>query len=482
MRIPKLIQNSAIYTVIQILQKGISFFLLPIYTAYLTPSDYGVLGVTSSISSFLAIFITFSLSSAATRFYYKNNQDENYCRRIFGTIAFVSVLNSVLIGTLIILFHEYILDPISGEISFYPFLLLSILHTILTPLYTLYQDYLRTKQEGFHFGLNSLSYFILNVSLVIISLTVYDLGVVGVLLANLVTAIVFFLYVAFTFLKRIDFRIDRLLIKDSLSYSLPLLPHTLANWSNGMIDNLLVNGMRSQSDAGIYNLGQQYGCFLNNIAIGINSAFTPWFYDRVNEGEKTYKVVSKVSEVAVAAISLIAVVMTLFSKEVLGIMTSSPAYSEVWRIVPFIAGAYIFQGVYFFFIQTLFLNDTKVIFIVTITTVVINVTLNLILIPQLGFYGCAIACFATYLLKSVMAAFVSKKRHCNPYFDWHVLYCIAFMGVGIGMATLVDFNVSFLGLFLIKLVIISLATLFVFLYYKDTIIFFLSSIRNKDKQ
>ena len=199
MRLPKLLQNSAIYTLIQILQKGISFFLLPVYTAYLTPSDYGVLGVATSISSFLAIFISLSLSSAATRFYYRNGKDEDYCRKVYGTVAATVVLLSLVIGGLCLLFHKYLLDPLTGDISFYPFMLLAILHTIVTPLYTLYQDYLRARQNGLHFGINSLSNFVLNVALIVVALSVFHLGVVGVLLANLITAIIFFIYVAVTY-------------------------------------------------------------------------------------------------------------------------------------------------------------------------------------------------------------------------------------------------------------------------------------------
>ena len=73
MQIPKILQNSAIYTVIMVLQKGISFFLMPLYTAFLSPVDYGILGVVSSISSFLSVFISLGLETAAARFYYKNN-------------------------------------------------------------------------------------------------------------------------------------------------------------------------------------------------------------------------------------------------------------------------------------------------------------------------------------------------------------------------------------------------------------------------
>ena len=87
MQIPKILQNSAIYTVIMVLQKGISFFLMPLYTAFLSPSDYGILGVVSSVSSLMAVFITLGLEAAAARFYYKYNKDEDQAKKIYGNVS-----------------------------------------------------------------------------------------------------------------------------------------------------------------------------------------------------------------------------------------------------------------------------------------------------------------------------------------------------------------------------------------------------------
>ena len=96
MKIPKILQNSAIYTVIMVLQKGISFFLMPLYTAFLSPADYGVIGVVTSVSSLMAVFITLGLEAAAARFYYQNNKDEVKSKLVYGNVALVILANSLL--------------------------------------------------------------------------------------------------------------------------------------------------------------------------------------------------------------------------------------------------------------------------------------------------------------------------------------------------------------------------------------------------
>ena len=78
--------------------------------------------------------------------------------------------------------------------------------------------------------------------LTVLSLTVFDLGVFGVLLSQLITSVVFFVYVIITFLRKQSLKLEHPILKECFKYSLPLLPHNLANWSNGTLDKLLVNG------------------------------------------------------------------------------------------------------------------------------------------------------------------------------------------------------------------------------------------------
>jgi len=250
MRIPNLIKNSAIYSFVTVLQKGIMFFLLPVYTAFLSPQDYGVLNVVTSISSFISIFVLFSLNASATRFYYQN-KDPEYSKNLWGTLTSFVVVNSIVIGTLFISLHRYFIDPFIGEINFYPLMFFGIVNVILSPLYLFFQTYLQTLQKGSFYGINSLIYFIFQVSLVILFLTIFNLGVLGVLLANVITSVVFFIYVGFVFLKKIKLGIKRIILKPALIYALPLLPHSLAAWTSGVLDRLLLNDMAGKAQTGL---------------------------------------------------------------------------------------------------------------------------------------------------------------------------------------------------------------------------------------
>lgn len=469
MKVPPLFQNTAIYTIVMVLQRGISFFLLPIYTLYLSPADYGILGVSVSLSSFLSIFLTFSLGAAAGRFYYTHNKDEVYAKRLYGTIVFVVLINSIAFGTIFILCHKWLIDPFLGNIDFYPYIFIGFLNIIITPLYLYFQEYLQTRQEGGYFGINSICFFILNVTLTVVALTVFHLGVVGVLLANLITSFVFFIYAAIFFMRKLSIGIDKTILKESLSYSLPLVAHALANWSNGTLDRLLLNGLKSESVAGLYNLGQQYSSVMNFICNAINQAYVPWFFEKVNHGEHGVRQIAKIAEAIVCLLAFVAVAMSLFSKELLGLMITNPAYDGVWKIIPLLVTAYLFHGLYFFFVNVLFLKDTKLVFTITLVTLIVNIGANVCFIRRYGYMGSAFAFLLTYLTQSVLALIVSTVRNKIIKFNWFRMFLICFVALFVSMSTIFMEECTIWTAVFLKFLIVCVCALLLFIKYKDTL-------------
>lgn len=407
MRVPRIISNSAIYSVVSVLQKSILFILLPLYTAYLSPESYGTISVINSIGSFLSIFILFSLNSAATRFYFINN-DENYSKRLWGTLTIVVIINSVIIGLLIIFLHHWLIDPITKGIDFYPFVLLGILNIIVSPLYLFFQSYLRAIQDGKQYGINALSYFILQVSLTVIFLTIFHLSVIGVLLANLITAIVFFIYSLVFFQKKISWMIDKKITKSAIKYAAPLLPHHLFSWSSGMLNTLMINNYNGTGNSGLYSATTQIGGVVNMIAIAVNSAYTPWFFKKIKNTSNSEQI-RQVTYLSVWLFSVLALAISLFSKEILILMVSDE-YIGIWIYVPFISFAYVLQSVYYFFVNYLYLSQTRKVFYCTMVGALVNIVVNIVLLPKIGIAGAIIALVLTIITRMIVAIWLARRE------------------------------------------------------------------------
>ena len=467
MVLPKIFSNSIIYTSVTILQKCIYFFLLPLYTLYLTPADYGITGIVASFSSLLSIFIVLGLDTAASRFYYKYKSDTDYIKRLYGTIALVILINSIVFGGVFILFHDWVIDPFLGGIEYYPFVFVGLLNVIVSPLYILFQGYLQTIQDGKTFGINAMLNFFIHVGLTIIFVVYLELGALGVLLASLITSIVFFLYTIIVFIRYQVIVIDRRIVKESLKYSLPILPHTLANWSNSTIDKLLVNGIRTEVDAGLYNLGNQYASVATVLTVSVNNAYLPWFFEKVNDLKSNLSTIRKMSEILTWIVSFVCICMSLLSKEVLDLMINNPAYDDVWKVVPFIICGVIFGFIYFFYVNILFLKDTKLVFIITLLSVIINVILNLWLIPILGYIGCGISFLGTFLMKSIIAVFVSMWMNKEIRFRTMYLFFIGILSSLISISALL-FECSDVWVSVVlKLIVILLYISLIFLIYRS---------------
>ena len=467
MKVPKIITNSALYSITTLLQKGASFFLLPLYTAFLTPGDYGIVNVVTSVSSFLAVLIMMALNGAATRFHYKNT-DENYRKILWGTITVIVFISSLGWGAVFFTFHRLLVDPFIGEIDFYPYAVIGLANTIITPLFLLFQSYLQARQEALHYSINTFSHFLVQVGLAVVFIAVYKMGAVGLLLSNVITSLIFFIYVLIVYIPKITIGINKKVAKESFGYSLPLLPHQISIWSAGTIDRLFLNGYKGEAVTGIYSVGQQFGGVVGTIAFSVNQAFVPWFFQMIEKGKEGFRKIEKMGLFAVVGYSLIAFVISLFSPEILRFMVSEN-FRDAWEVIPILSFAFVFHGVYFFFINILFVKDTGWVFTVTLAAMIVDVVANIILVPLWGFWGAGIACFLTYFSRSIFALILSLKKSKEIRYNYFAMYTIPLMFMALSFTNWFIMDFSLLYSLAIKIGFCTILATGFYIIYKEQI-------------
>lgn len=477
MKVPKIVTNSALYSFTTLLQKGASFFLLPLYTAFLTPEDYGIVNVVTSVSSFLAVLIMMSLNGAATRFHYKNTE-ESYRKVLWGTITSIVFISSLGWGAVFFTLHRFLVDPFIGEIDFYPYAVIGLANTIITPLYLLFQSYLQARQEAFYYSINTFSHFLTQVGLAIVFIAVYKMGAVGMLLSNVITSLIFFIYVLIVYIPKIKIGIDKGVAKESFKYSLPLLPHQISIWSAGTIDRLFLNGYKGKAVTGVYSVGQQFGNVVGTIAYSVNQAFVPWFFQMIEKGEEGYRKIEKMGLFAVVGYSLIAFAISLFAPEILKIMVSEK-FRDVWQVIPILTFAFVFHGVYFFFINILFIKDTGWVFTVTLSSMIVDVLMNILLVPLWGFWGAGIACFMTYFSRSIFALILSLKKNKEIRYNYFTMYAIPLVFLALSFVNWFMTDFSTLASLAIKMGFCAILAFGFYLIYKEQIQTLIKAKNNK---
>ena len=187
---------------------------------YLTTQDYGIVSIVTSLVQFLSIFVLLSLNAAGcgiTTNIERTREAKDPVRRC--TTRF---LNAFVIVTVVILAHEYILEPFIDDIPFYPYLFVGVLACFSNPAGIGRPISSRTKPESAQ--VLDLGYFVMNIVLALVLVAVFKLKAMGVIWALMATNLTFGLISHFQFRSKIQRTIERQL-KQAVKYSLPLLPH-----------------------------------------------------------------------------------------------------------------------------------------------------------------------------------------------------------------------------------------------------------------
>ena len=271
----KVFKNSFLYTFSTLLIRAMSFLLMPVYTLFLTPEDYGVINLISSFIGVATFIVAFSLYSAIGRFYVEYRNDHKKLKRFYGTIITFTIISSTIFSVFFILFKNIIIKFIFDGIEFFPMIFLALLILTFSSLYTIHQNILKGMQRGKKITILNLIVFITQASLNIIFIVYYKLGSIGMLLATFIINLGYCIYMIFD-LKRynlMEFCIDRELLKESLQYSIPLIPHNLSTNIASFISRLFIKSNGSLSSVGLYSVASQFSGLIDVVQVSVNQAF-----------------------------------------------------------------------------------------------------------------------------------------------------------------------------------------------------------------
>ena len=406
-----LLKNSGIYGIVQILQKGAGLLLMPIYTQYLTKGENGIITTVQSWVAFFVIFYTLCLNSAVVRFYVDYKEDKNKLKDFWGSCFVFVFLNGLVLTIILILTRHYILSPLIGEeIDFFPFIFLGLISITLNPIYTMMQGILQAKEDGKIYGINNLAYFFFNIGLNLLFIVGFKMGALGILLALAITDVVFFIYAVIKLKSEITFKVKKIYLKEAMKYSLPLLPHSLSGVTVSVIGNIMLSKFNGVEATGVYGNASKFGIVINSLTMAVNQAYVPWFFSKMKHKEENEAEIVNMAEYITIIYGLLAMGLSLFSQEIMYLFAEK-SYWIGWKVIPFISFAYVFNGIYFFFVNPLFYNKKGVKFIAigTFTGAFLSVVLNIALIPIFGDIGAGLSLMISSIISCILIYFICMK-------------------------------------------------------------------------
>jgi O-antigen/teichoic acid export membrane protein len=438
----KVIGNSLVYVVNNMLIKAFNFLLLPIYTIYLTTEDYGITNIVSAFNNVAIYIIMFCLNLAVIRFYTEYKQDKEKLKLFFGTVICFTFLSGIAFFAICLLIKPVLEKYIFSGIDFFPTVIIALISVMFFGIYTLFQESLKGMQNAKKSAATSILYFLVQLLFNIVFVVKLQLGANGVLLASMITNIIFTTYMFFDLLKQNLFRfcIDKRMIKDLLTYSIPLFPHTMSTHIAQLVSKVFINTYASLSAVGLYSVASQFGVVADIIQVSVNTAFKPWFFERMKLKEVSFqKQVVDLTNMLLWIYGFLFLGLALFSQEAILIMCNE-SYAAAWTVVPLIVVLYIIKTPYYFFINVLFYykKAIKYIFTATVFGSIINIIFSYFLIKSYGMYGTVMADGIAMIFRVAIIVYLSLKFDKVGYrvarFIINVFMNIGFICLGLALS------------------------------------------------
>lgn len=421
-----LFKNSVVYSFFTLLQRAFGFILLPLYANFLTENEYGIVTIIIAAIPFCSLIIGFALRGSSNYYYYHyKGKNEERIKEIFGSNLVFILLVSVLSIIGIIVFYQHGTTTLLKNVAFYPYIFFALLSIATQPSYLFIQSIFKAKQMASLSSLLDFIYFVFIIIFTLIFLTILKLGAEGAILAISFANLLVLVISLFIVKKHLKFCLKPFLLKKSLRYSLPILPHNLSSWAMNLVDKIILNNLTTLTVVAAFDIGSQLGKVLNIITLGVNYAYSPWFFEIIKKKNPPLNLIANTTERLVLIYSVMALITSWLSPELIYILTGGK-YEHSWLIVPIIAYAFVINGFYYCFSNVFFLDKTKYLPLVSISGAIFNIILNYIIIPIYGIVGAAFSSLLTKLLFTIIAYIISQRLTKIPYNKFKLFSYITF--------------------------------------------------------
>lgn len=427
----KLLKGTSIYTFSNILTKAGSILLLPLFTRLLTPEEYGVIGLLKPIISFIPLFFIFGLYVSQTRIYVDvKDNPKKLGSYIYSLNIFLWIVNILIFLLLIFPLREVILGKIIdfNKISFYPYVLLALIIGFINIFNRLSQNYYAINYNFKKKATGSILSFIISNSIALLLIYYYDYGALGKFVGMFVSNSFLLAFWYFNYIKKANLTFNINYLKDSLNIGFPVMLSSITGVLLTYGDRIILSKYLPLEIVGIYSLAYTGGMILNIVIDSFNSVWLPMFNELMDSSNKEkFSIISNKLTQLILVIIFICLLGQLFNKEIITFVLPV-SYNDTISFLPYILFGIVFEGVSHFF-KNIFIYYKETIYlpILTFISSILNLGINIALIPK---YGAMVAVYSTiisYLFITILLIFIVKYKYKDFYFNyWKLVFIMLF--------------------------------------------------------
>ena len=424
-------KHSAIYGLGGLVSRILAVLLLPLYTRYLTPSDYGKVETLIALTTVAGIALRMGITSAFFRFYFDSPEPER--RRVVLRTSFWFTMTMATVGFLVGL-------ALSREISTVLFgspddteLVAAALVGLWAGMnYEQLTSLFRVEERSVAFVCASLANILLTVGATLILVVALDAGPVGVIVGNFTGTMLVYLALVGYRREQLGLQLDRGLLREMNRFGLPLMPTALFLWTTNFSDRLFLVKLANTAEVGVYSVGVRIASAMVLLLSAFRLAWPAFAYSIEDDAEarRTY---AYVLTYLVLVTTWVATGLTLLSPWIVDWL-AAPSFERASQVVgPLAFAAVAFGGYIVVAIGVGRARRTQFNWVVTGAAAAVNIALNLILIPPYEMMGAAVATIAAYATMFVGMSWWAQRVYRVPY-QWRRVLTAALAGAGLAVA------------------------------------------------
>jgi len=412
--IPRLLKNTRVYFIGNALNRMGAFLLLPLYTRYLTPGQYGSLELVFVSVALVKIMMGMNLSHATLRFHFEYETKSDRDALTSTLLLFVNLWGLLFMLLLIALSRPFSIGMTGSDayafLFFLGFILLFFEVASEAPLACL-----RAQEQSTLFVASSGLHLIFRVALNIYLVVALQKGVEGVLIGNILASATLWGFLSVMTLKNKRLCYDRQKMGALLKYSLPLALAALPGLFIKNADRLFLGWYASLDVLGLYALAMRFQMILDGFVLEpFHLGFGPFRFSIMRQ-ENAARTLATLLTWFALLLCFGGLLIILLSPEVI-VLLADRSFHEAYKIIPLLILVTFLRGIHYVFQSGILIaKQTKVIPPITAASAVLNIAALYFLTPRFGAIGAALALVLASLLDTALTYHFSQRVYPVPF-------------------------------------------------------------------
>jgi O-antigen/teichoic acid export membrane protein len=393
-------KHTTIYGMGGLATKLVGFVLLPLYTHYLTPADYGVLGLLYITMRVLDIMVIQGMTTAVFRAYtfeFKGETEQQ--REAVCTAYFYSIGSAVLLFGTLSLLSEPFNNIIFKDGDWTHLFQLMFVAGMFRSTQNVPRQIMRAHRRSALYSTIQFCDFLAAASLNIYFIVFAGKGLAGIVYSEVIREGLLMFVFFFTIRPYLARRFSKQKLKDMLAFGLPKVPGGISFLVLSASDRYFLEHFSNPTELGLYSIGYRLAGLLGDFAIQPFLQTWPTMYfplakDSPDEGKG---ILGRFMTYFLVVVGFMALGICVFVEPLLRVM-ADPKFAGAVRVVPLVVLALVFSGVYRVLIVGINIKK-KTIYIPMMVggAAALNIFFNALLIPRWGMMGAAWATVFSYI-------------------------------------------------------------------------------------